>query len=41
MLKLLLMTSIAWSAVSFLTVGTFGLLLRRRDYLAPRARRPA
>jgi hypothetical protein len=41
MLKLLLMTSITWSAVSLLMVGTLGLLLRRRDQLALRAGRPA
>jgi len=40
MLKLLMMTSITWSAVSFLMVGTLGFLLRRRDQMVLRAGRP-
>jgi len=36
MLKLLMMTSITWSAVSFLMIGTLGFLLRRRDQVVLR-----
>jgi len=39
MLKLLLLTSVTWSAVSFFLVGAFGLLLHRRGQSAFRASR--
>ena len=37
MLKLLLLTSVTWSAVSVFVVGTFGLSVYLRDQRAQRA----